>query len=182
VEYFLQFSLDRAVVGVCGHNILHKSPPSAADGSLSNGIPAALVFKLHISKQLTGLFVQKNRIRMHPVIFQRFFELRPDGIVAFLILAAAIRIYLHNKSFANHTRSFRTAPPQRKAPKTSKSIRLKSWETFLRGCVRRLIQQSLHKRVLPVKNRPPPAFGAQRGENCPDPAASLFSLRFPYCP
>ena len=93
VKHFLQFATHRAVIRVSGHNVGHIFPPTLANISTGNRIPALFRFNLYRGKQQITRFVEVNGVVMRTVRFQHCFQFRPDGIMPTLILFVDLPLY-----------------------------------------------------------------------------------------
>ena len=61
------------IVRVCEHDVGHVGPPTLADISLGDRIPALLVLDFGIAKEIAGFRVQVDRVVGDAVLAQRGF-------------------------------------------------------------------------------------------------------------
>jgi len=106
VENFAQIHGLWGVVGVGRHDIAHVLPPLLAYWGLGDGLPLRFVLDFDIGKELVCLGVKKDGVVMCSVLFQDRFQIRPDWLVAPLVLFFLAGIYRHHKRFTDHFHEF----------------------------------------------------------------------------
>src|SRR5262245_14746111 len=103
MKNLVEIDRHRAVVIIGPHQVSHMRPPSPADLGLRDLRPQLFRFDLDVSEEPVGFAIEEDRVVARGVSPQRLLQLRPDGLVAALVLALITRSQNHHKCFANHS-------------------------------------------------------------------------------
>ena len=93
MEYILQINANGAVIRIGIHDICHEVPPLTVDGCIGTLSPQFGIINLDIAKQSQGFLIQKDGVVLTAVLMDHILHLRPQQVMAALILLLMLRRY-----------------------------------------------------------------------------------------